>query len=367
MSTVLVALAFLLSATTGCSPKSSASNNETGNNNQDPRDASVHHDGQVHIDGAWGTFDAMAFDAEICGAQTEEIEIINLGDPPDLLIVLDRSGSMMMPIDWMDFTSPSRWAVMKTALSNLVNARDANIRFGLTVFPTDNDCGVDPGARVEIDLHQGDAIVSYLNSISWGGNTPAQYALQEALAYYNTIPVNPEGQYVLFATDGLPNCGGDPPDVDIDSNEETVQAVQALAAAGINTFVLGFADVMIGLNSQVLNDAAQAGLEPRQDGPPYYYFADDEASLQEALDTIAGGVFIPSCSFELTELPPVPDDVTVYFDGVPVPRTQGHNHGWNYHPDGGTITFFGDYCDMLQSGQVDEVNFIFGCPGPIVD
>ena len=33
-------------------------------------------------------------DAATCGAQTQDIGVVNLGDPPDLLVVLDRSGSM---------------------------------------------------------------------------------------------------------------------------------------------------------------------------------------------------------------------------------------------------------------------------------
>src|SRR5690349_2671129 len=33
-----------------------------------------------------------------CGAQSQDIGLVNLGDPPDMLIVLDRSGSMSGPI-----------------------------------------------------------------------------------------------------------------------------------------------------------------------------------------------------------------------------------------------------------------------------
>ncbi len=304
-------------------------------------------------------------DAELCGAQTEEIEIINLGDPPDLLIVLDRSGSMMLAPGFPPL-GDSKWNIMKSSLQTVLSAREANIRFGLSVFPTDNECGVDPGARVGIQLHNAAPIMSYLNSTSPNGNTPAHFGLQEALAYFNTIPVNPAGRYVLFATDGIPNCGGSPPNVDIETPTETVAAVTALANAGIHTFVLGFGGIF-GLDPQVLNDSAQAGLEPVPGGPPYFYQADDAASLQAVLDTIAGGIIVPSCSFELTSLPPVPDDVAVYFDGVAVPRNPSQQNGWDYHPDASTITFFGSYCDQLTSGQVGEVSFMFGCPGPVVN
>jgi len=345
----------------GCGPTVTGNHNDNQNGGFDAR---VGDDGASQPDGWVGLDGGNTPDAEVCGAQTEEIEIINLGDPPDLLIVMDRSGSMMLPPGIIP-VGDSKWVIMKAALQTVLVAREANIQFGLTIFPTDNDCAVDPGARVPIALYNATAIMNFLNGTSPNGNTPAHFALQEALAYYQTIAANPAGRYVLFATDGIPNCGGSPPNVDIETNAETVAAVEALATEGVHTFVLGFGG-LFGLDSQVLNDSALAGLEPQPGGPPHFYHADDAASLQAALDTIAGGIIIPSCSFELTSLPPVPDDVAVYFDGVAVPRNPSQLNGWDYHPDEGTITFFGSYCDQLTSGQVTEVDFIFGCPGPVV-
>ncbi len=349
-------------ALTACGPTAPADGNENGNGSVDA--AQPQPDGEAMGDAGTVGDAYVPPDAELCGAQTEEIEIISLGDPPDLLIVLDRSGSMMLAPGFPPL-GDSKWNIMKSSLSTVLAAREANIRFGLSVFPTDNDCAVDPGARVGVQISNAAPIVSYLNSTSPNGSTPAHLGLQEALIYYNSIPVNPAGRYVLFATDGIPNCGGSPPDVDIETPTETVDAVTALANAGIHTFVLGFGG-LFGLDSAVLNDSAQAGLEPVAGGPPYFYQADDAASLQAVLDTIAGGIIIPSCSFELTSLPPVPEDVAVYFDSVAVPRNPSQQNGWDYYPDAGTITFFGTYCDQLTSGQVSEVDFMFGCPGPVV-
>lgn len=348
-----------------CGPTASDGNgNGNGNGNNPPADAAAGDASWPGQDGGARDGGTGSPDAEICGAQTEPIELINLGDPPDLLIVLDRSGSMMLAPGFPPLGN-SKWNIMKTALEAVLTARENNIRFGLTVFPTDDLCAVDPGARVGIALQNAQPIVSYLNGTSPNGNTPAHFALTEALAYYQTLPVNPAGQYVLFATDGLPNCGGDPPTDEVATEVETVQAVTDLAAVGIHTFVLGFGG-FLGLDTGVLEDAAQAGLEPRPGGPPYFYEADDAATLQQALDTIAGGIIIPSCSFELASLPPVPEDVTVYLGGVPVPRNPSHTDGWDYYPDAGTITFFGSYCAAIEAGQMADVEFIFGCPGPVV-
>ena len=114
-------------------------------------------------------------------------------------------------------------------------------------------------------------------------------------------------------------------------------------------------------------DAALAGGVPKPGGPPHYYHAESAADLEAALDAIAGGIVVPSCEYELTELPPDPDAVTVTIDGVPVPRSTSHTDGWDYSPDESHITFFGSYCEQIQSGASGSVGFSYGCPGPVID
>jgi hypothetical protein len=296
-----------------------------------------------------------------CGAQNTPIAVENLGDPPDLLIVLDRSGSMSSPIPMFPPNFTSKWMIMRDALNALAAEFQDNIRFGLTEFPTNDDCAVDGAAalRVPIDLDQAPEIMSYFATRSPNGNTPAQLGLQAALAHYNSITPNPAGRFVLFATDGEPNCSaGDPA-------AETVAAVQALRSAGINTYVLGFGGGFV--DDSVLNNSAQAGGVPRPGGPPHYYRANSAAELNAVLDQIAGGIVVPSCSYALASLPPNPDDVTVTLDGMVVPRSTQHTNGWDYYPDSMTITFFGTYCADIEGGAMSSVEFFFGCPGPVID
>jgi hypothetical protein len=162
------------------------------------------------------------FEAFSC-SQTEPIELVNLGGPPDLLIVLDRSGSMSSPIPTFPPNFTPKWTIMRDALNGLAGSYEDSVRFGLLEFPTDDDCAVAAGTavRVPVDLGQAPEIASYFQSRSPNGNTPAQFGLAVALSYYQSIPVNPVGRYVLFATDGEPNCSlGDPA-------AETVAAVTA--------------------------------------------------------------------------------------------------------------------------------------------
>ncbi len=331
-------------------------------------------DGLGANDGSPGAADARNFiDGAIypdasCGAQTTEIPLVELGDPPDLLIVLDRSGSMDLNLDTIPLPiGESRWDIMEDAIESISTTYNTNIRFGLTAFPGGGDiCGITAGADVAIADSNAAAINSWMSSNSPTGNTPAHLALQNALNIYSGLPVNPGGRYVLFATDGAPNCGGNPVDPEAGSGDETVAAVEALRAQGIDTFVLGFGSSFFGLDTGVLEDAAQAGGQPAPGGPPHYYHADDAPSLEAALMAIAGGIVVPSCSFEVSETPPEPDRVTVSIAGTPIPRDPGHNNGWDYHPDESTITFFGEACEAVQEGETN-VSFVFGCPGPTVE
>ncbi len=336
----------------GCGP-SSGSTDDDGDN------------GNNGVDGGGGTNGGA--DAGSCGAQQENIEIINLGPPPDMLIVLDRSGSMLEAATLFPPFGPSKWSIMKNALQGITEDYDQKIRFGMSVFPTDNACGVAPGAAVGIAIDNAGPIASAMAvAPSNEALTPAHLALTEALAIYESIPVNPDGRFVLFATDGIPNCGGNPPSNEVATNAETLAAVENLADAGIKTFVLGFGQIF-GLDTQLLNDAALAGGVPKPGGPPHYYQASNATELEQALNEIAGGIIVPSCSFALTEEPSDPDLVTVTMDGTAVPRDASHQDGWDYYPDSSTITFFGGYCSMIEVGSSSEVEFLYGCAGPVIE
>lgn len=315
------------------------------------------------IDAPNGGIDAdeTAIDAPTCGAQMQMIGVVNLGDPPDLLVVLDRSGSMSSPPAVFPPVFTSKWQTMRTSLTGVVTAKQQQIKFGLLEFPSDDNCAATATPKVNIGLGAAPGFNSYFASRQPNGNTPAHVGLTAALTYYNSIPVNPDGRYVLFATDGLPNCSGGNPDVASDT--ETVAAVTALHMAGIKTFVLGFG--MFG-GGGILNQAAIAGGVPKA-GATKYYEATSQMELDMALQAIAGGIIVPSCSFQLQSVPPDPNNVTVTINGTPVPRSPSHGNGWDYHPDPMTITFFGTYCSQIMGGASTDVSFVYGCPGPIIN
>jgi hypothetical protein len=276
-------------------------------------------------------------------------------------VVLDRSGSMTDIPAVFPPIFESKWNIMEDALKSITVMKDQSINFGLMDFSSDGNCGVSTTPNIAIALGTSGMFASYYATRTPTGNTPSHLALGAALTYFQSIPVNPAGRYVMFATDGLPNCkGGDP---NMTSYPETVAAVQALHDAGIPTYVLGldsFAD------QTVLNDAAVAGGEA-QAGATKYYNASDPTSLAAALQAIAGGIVIPSCTFALASAPPDPNDVTVTINGSAVPRSPSHASGWDYYPNAMTITFFGSTCQTIQMGASTNVSFVYGCPGPVIE
>jgi hypothetical protein len=347
MRTIFASLAAFLIA---CGPPPKGGNG----NGDDDDDGSGAVDADTTIDG-----DFTAVDGMTCGAQQANIGVMNLGDPPDMLVVLDRSGSMNEPTG-LAFPPPTKWGDMRNALKTTVMAKQSQIKFGLLEFPSDDNCAATAAPNVGIALNTYPGFNTYFTSRSANGNTPAHLGLAGALAYYNTIPVNPAGRYVLFATDGLPNClNGDP---NMSAATETVAAVTTLKNAGIKTYVLGIGSFGGG---DILNDAAVAGGVPKP-GAQKYYSASNQQEINQALQAIAGGIIVPSCSFALQSTPPDPNNVTVTINGVPVPRSPSHGNGWDYSPNSMTITFFGSYCDQVMMGASSNVSFVYGCPGPVI-
>jgi hypothetical protein len=212
--------------------------------------------------------------------------------------------------------------------------------------------------RVAVGAGTGTLISGALLVTSPEGGTPTHTSMTGALSYYQSAAPNPSGRYAILATDGQPNCGNvnDPNDPTVN---ESIAAVQTLAAAGVSTYVLGFGDTVVS-NPTTLQLMAQAG------GTGNYYAATSPAQLEAALDAIVGQISVPPCTVGLQEVPADPNRIGVSFDGVAVPRSPGHNDGWDYDAGTNSVTLYGAACDELQSGSVSSVEVDYGCEGPVV-
>jgi hypothetical protein len=302
----------------------------------------------------------------ICGLQTKQAS----RGITDVLLVLDRSGSMSESIAedcccssacntatngkmCANTTScTERWPALTSAVTATIG-QGADINWGLKFFSTppqgggrqSDSCAVNNGVEVGVAAGSAGSIQTAIAGVTPGANTPTAKAVAVATTYLRGVN-DQNNKAILLATDGEPNCkGGSGTGSDVPG---TVTAIGAAKAAGFNVYVIG-----IGPSVGNLDNFAQAG------GTSHYYPATSPADLAKALAEISTQV--TSCTFLMSEAPPVPEDVAVYIDGKLVPKDPVN--GWSFGANSQTIVFGGAACDSLKSGAASAVQVVFGCPG----
>ena len=322
-----------------------------------------------------------------CGMKTFGISKV----PPDLLIVLDKSGSMNETPDGMlcitaglSCGASAKWPQMTTAINQVVMETDSEIRWGLKLFPDDLDCGVGMNPEVPIADKNGATVSSLLSLTSPSGGTPTRIALTGAMTYLASLTdTNPK--YILLATDGMPNCapgstsnngggsmvqnstingvsiGSSSGGSDADDSQATIQTVTDSAMSGIPVFVVGVGSVPDA--ETTLTAMAIAGGRPQAAAPRYYPVA-NTADLASVLSD--NGATIGSSSFGLGSEPPAPDNIRITANGAKVPQDPTHTNGWDYGTGMTSIQLFGKWCDEAKSGSLNDVNSLLGCPGLMV-
>ena len=350
-------------------------------------------DGSVVIPGDGGCDSTPTGD--FCG-QTFLREV---DDPPNVYFVVDRSGSMGAPIEGSVL---SKYQAARAAITGLLRSIGHRVRYGATVFPPKLDpdtCG--PGEEIFSTVRGDPAACSVpgvpgpllsnfalrLASFTPDGSTPTAATLDALLP---TL-VELEGETsVILVTDGAPNCnfeascsaedctlnienvsvgnhactsgynccdpantGPNGPGYCADG-DATENAIEALAAEGIETYVIG----MPGAEpyAALLNRLAAAGGTARG-AEIDYYAVGDASALRDALYDIGTGIAI-RCSIDLEAPPEDSTRVNVYFDGAVVPGDDPD--GWVWDGDR-RIEVRGEACDRLRSGEILEARVVFGC------
>ena len=321
----------------------------------------------------------------VCACADEPLAV----DAPNIYFVLDRSGSMGEVNHEL-----SKWSNVQLVLEHLFIALGPRANVGAAVFPNPAEDQCPPGVEV-FAPRPGDspagtpgpteaALITVLSHISASGGTPTATTLSSLLGRLTSLPGK---TYVILATDGGPNCNGTanctvdlctyniendtdcppggPANCCADPNggafacldeEPTVQAVGAIAAAGIPVYVVGVPGSAPYAN--LLDELAAAGGTGRGDEPQYYAIdTADQAALQTALSAIAAKI-TGSCTLSLGNTPPDPGLVNVFFDERAVP--QAGPDGWTL--DGTTVTIAGASCQKILDGDVLDVRIVAGCP-----
>jgi hypothetical protein len=318
------------------------------------------------------------------GAQSGVCEVVHLNaspSTPDMLIVLDRSGSMQVE---------GRWVPSASAVRSLVNQLQSQIRFGLALFPDPAATGSGTNGGVQIDasacisdpdpigcigklladagvtvnvgssggacspgkivvptgLNTGAAIDAALSMTTPNGGTPTPETLRRLVDEFAAPTMGPDvmtrPKFVLLVTDGQPTCpngGGSlttQPDIDASNS-----AIDMLAARGVRTYVIGYNTSGPGNEavSMVLDGFAQRG----GTGDTKHRPVENEQGLLTEFQRIAGTAV--SCTFVLDAAPSRADYVLVRVDGAQVNLNDAN--GWSL-VNGRTVELRGTTCDKLQ-------------------
>lgn len=259
------------------------------------------------------TYDFEPVEPLAIAQNTQSKVVVAKKSRPNLMLLVDKSGSMRLPVNTADPACPAgcgvssdcpggcktRMSELKSAMNTFLTANGTKARFGLTNYPIDAVCGAP--ASVTIDLSSSNDVDSELQAKAGeintaiqalvpSGGTPTGVSLK-MLSGYAALADPGRDNFIVVLTDGLPNCNDANPGnctqpatcrctlanaacgaslADqfcvkgcLDKNG-TAEEVAQLARKSIRTIVVGFgADVDTGDGFEVLNAMAEVGGFPR--------------------------------------------------------------------------------------------------------
>jgi len=302
-----------------------------------------------------------ALEPEPCQVETTKIHPI----PPDVLLVLDKSGSMSMESwnhDANVQTSPvTRWYSLHGVVSSIVTKFDETVNFGMKLFPrlgagsyeNTGACAVDPGVEVEIAPQNAAGVLSLLppavpkvpEDVVLGG-TPTKTGLQYAYTYLQALDPNLQ-RFALLITDGeiSKTCEGE-------VFKEALGAAKNAYAQGIPTYVVGI-DVDPSTSAQ-LGALAVAGGKPNVNNPDGFYQTSSQIELQAALQQIVDDTL--SCVIDVVPEPDQPELFEVWIGDGQVAAVADCNteDGWVWTKPYAQVELCGQAClDLKKSQQVE--------------
>jgi hypothetical protein len=284
--------------------------------------------------------------------------------PPNLLIVMDRSGSMSNSLD-----GTNRWTLAKQAVSAVLENYGDSIRFGLATYSACLPGGCSAGTIVvPIGADQATAIEQYLAPRIGAGSsdgaqmdgdnirylcnsgTPETTTGKTLLSFVGepSLQDTARANAVLLLTDGQESsqCRT----VGVDDGPSGAAALLAQSEP-VKTYVVGLSNDVTTQEIQGIADAGGTGVA---------IHANDQAALVAAFADIARSVV--SCELVLDTAPPDPNKLFVFLDGSPKPLPRHDKDGWEYDAEKKLVTFVGTTCEKLKSGELTDVQIVYGCP-----
>jgi hypothetical protein len=215
------------------------------------------------------------------------------GRCPLVTVVLDQSGSMDVSIG--GGSTQTRWQVAIEAVKQLL-AANQNLPWGLVTFGEYLNCTDFTNFSVIAPATGGVKAVTMevtqigMTSAGGGGTNTGEAVDKAGMLSSQVFAMEPDrpGQYLILITDGSPNCNPG----DSSTAGFTTARIAAALQKGIKTFVVGFGGLTGTAATNMENMAAAGGVpctDPACNGRKWYA-ADSAATLQAALDAIAGQI-----------------------------------------------------------------------------
>ncbi len=328
-----------------------------------------------------------------CGFEEFQTSLV----PPNMMIVLDRSGSMddcilstqdpgsCSPGDAYDCPGrnsaadgqKTRWESALYAIDSVLSTQGEAINFGLMVYPAASapaETCSSAALRVALRPNAHDEIMTSLCGLqSFVGATPTGPALQGVADNLPSLGLaaTDRDNYVLLLTDGAPNCLCSGSVSGCDASDRVNDAVSAMRAASpsVKTFVVGFASgasAISTLNCNAVRGGTQQCAETIDStscasytgSPRCFYEADDPNALASAFEAIAGQV--QSCTYALAQPPPDPSLLFVYKMVLDQPTLLAPGVDWTLDATNRRVHLLGRACDDVRS-QRATIRVIYGC------
>jgi hypothetical protein len=200
----------------------------------------------------------------------------NIGqcETPNLLILLDRSASML---------EANKWEQAQEAIDGAFIQFVDRLRFGLLAFPWESQCGV-PESALQIEpnlITQDDLLMAFANSYpDETGLTPLADSVRQGKEVLTRLADPNRDSFMILLTDGVETCRPD------EDPSAPVEEVRLAYEAGYKVYVIGFGSLV----SQVtLRKMAEAGGTNRE------FLAQDASSLLDVLTQIVESATQEEC------------------------------------------------------------------------
>ena len=278
--------------------------------------------------------------------------------------MIDGSGSMAAPLS--ELTGPSRWSMLRDTLvadgTGLVPRLQGSVAFGLYVYDGGLSLPGIPGPQCP-RVVTSDPVVNNAAALSGaypefetGASTPTHYALLDLKARIDAAGSSSDTPtYVVLATDGKPNVCDfhDGLPATPDTEQEAVDTVQQLSAAGTRVFVISMAGSDPDLQAHLEAVALAGGTGQK----PFTPATQDE--LARALTQILGAA--SSCDVRLQGRVEKGRECsgTVLLNGAPIGCDDVD--GYRLKDDRMTLELQGKACRTLQESATPTLKATFPC------